>query len=820
MKNFKRPKTSAIIWNFAAFLLPVLLFLCILYQCGFYPFGEKSMLIMDMKDQYVEFFASLRYALFGDYSLFFSWSRSMGGNYWGILTYYVASPLSFITLFFPVEQLPAAIVILTLLKLGLCGVCFFAYAKYLARRCTGFLSDENKANVFFLILSLCYVFMSYNMVYFLSIMWLDGVILLPLILMGVEKILDGKRGVCYLIPLSLLLISNYYTGYMVGIYTGMYFLFRIFTSISKPTWKDYLKKTLRFTILSLLSIGLAAPVILGALKDLMQGKLAGDGQGFSVDFSQTNFPFTDLFGKLQNGCYDSITNSGLPSIYCGYLVLILALVFLLLRQIKLREKIGILVIAVILGISFYYTSLDTAWHGFQVPNWFPYRYAFLFSFSLLYMACRALTSFPEWKKTIPKIQKPVTILCSFVLLIAVSLDMGINAKSMLDGLDDEFYYGLVSEYDDFIDKTKPLVDDIKDNDEDFYRINQGYEYSKNDAMLLGYNGMTHYSSTFNASINSLTPKLGIAQTYIWNSGYGSNAMLDSLFAVKYILADKTAPSSYIKRMDTEKGSASYENPLALSIGYGSTPTTLAPDLSNYSPFWNQNNYINSIAGTNNSYFTDYAYNVSQNGTEWSYDFVADSDNPVYLYMKAEGTSYADVYVNDVFVGNYFSSETNGTLFLGNFTAGQPVHIRVSSYADQGVSLTYSAIAQLHMEVLNPVLLTLKQNSMQITEHKGGNLSGTVTLEEGQTIMTSIPYDEGWTVYIDGKKVETQQFADTFMVIPCPAGEHEIHLSYTSPGVMTGIIICIISLIISLLYFNLKRLRKIFTGKRQLTSSSI
>ena len=105
MKNFKRPKTSAIIWNFAAFLLPVLLFLCILYQCGFYPFGEKSMLIMDMKDQYVEFFASLRDALFGDYSLFFSWSRSMGGNYWGILTYYLASPLSFITLFFPVEQL-------------------------------------------------------------------------------------------------------------------------------------------------------------------------------------------------------------------------------------------------------------------------------------------------------------------------------------------------------------------------------------------------------------------------------------------------------------------------------------------------------------------------------------------------------------------------------------------------------------------------------------------------------------------------------------------------------------------------------------------
>lgn len=809
MKIWKQQKISTIIWGAAAFLFPILLFLCVLYKGGFYPFGEKSMLIMDMQDQYVEFFASLREALFGDNSLFFSWSRSMGGNYWGILTYYVASPLSFITLFFPVEQLPVAIEILTLLKLGLCGVSFFAYEKYIAKGCTGLLSDEKKANLFFFVLSLCYVFMSYNMVYSLSIMWLDGVILLPVILMGVEKILDGEKGVCYLVTLAILLICNYYTGYMVGLYTGMYMLFRVFTRISKATWKEYLQKTLRFTILSLLAIGLAAPVIVGALKDLMQGKLATGGQGYTVDLSQTNFHFAQLFGKFQNSCYDSITNIGLPSIYCGYLVLLLAVAFLVLRQIKLREKIGMFLIVAILCFSFYYTSLDTAWHAFQVPNWFPYRYAFLFSFSLIYMACRALTSFPEWKKIPQKCQKSVSIACSFLLIIAVSLEMGVNAVSMLAGLDDEFHYGLVSEYNDFIDKTKPLVDDIKAKDEDFYRINQGYEYSKNDAMLLGYNGMTHYSSTFNAAINSLTPKLGISQSYFWNSGYGSNAMLDSLFAVKYILADKTVPSSYTKQMDTKKDSASYENPLALSIAYGSTPSTMSPDLSSYSPFTNQNNYINAMAGTNVSCFTNYNVNVSQNGNEWTYDFVADSDNPVYLYMKADGTGYADVYVNDVFVGNYFSSETNGTLFLGNFTKGQPVKVRVLAYADQGVTLTYSEIAQLHMDVLEPVLKTLKQNSMQITNHKDGKLSGTISLDKGETIMTSIPYDEGWTVWIDGEKAETQRFADTFMAIQCPAGEHEIRLSYTSPGVMTGVIICIIALVIVVLYFNLERLRKMF-----------
>lgn len=804
MNKFKKIKESRFIWGVMSFVLPVLVFLCVLYRGDFYPFGDKSMLIMDMKAQYVEFFASLRDALSGDNSLFFSWSRSMGGNYWGVLTYYIASPLSFLTLFFSVENLPVAVEILTLLKLGLCGVSFFAFGRYLSKNSSGFLAEGKRKELVLLVLSLCYALMSYNMVYSLSLMWLDGVILLPLILIGVEKILDGKKGVFYLITLTMLLIANYYTGYMVGLYTGMYMVFRLLTQITKNTSKEWMKKLARFTILSLLSIGLAAPVIVGALKDLMQGKLAS-GAGYVLDLSRKNFSFGDLPGKLLNGKYDSITNTGLPSIYCGYLVLIFAIVFFILRRIKLREKIGMFVIAAVLCLSFYFTSFDTAWHGFQVPNWFPYRYAFLFSFSLLYMACRALLSLPDrqkwqqkcrqnWKKTLGPV-------AAAVLILAVSVEMGVNASSMLAGLDGEFRYGLISEYDEFVDKTKPLVDEIKENDESFYRINQGYEYSKNDAMLLGYNGMTHYSSTYNVAINSLTPKLGISQGYFWNSGYGSNAMLDSLFAVKYILADRAVPAGYEERNNSEKGTASYENPLALSIAYGSAPSTMEPDLSDASPFTNQNNYINAIAGSENVCFTGYQYNQTQNGNEWSYDFVADSDNPVYLYMKAAGTSWADVYVNDTFVGNYFSNETNGTLYLGNFSQGQSVHVRVAAYAEQEVNPVYSEIAQLHMEVLEPLFEKLNQNAMQIESHKNGKLSGKISLAEGQKIMTSIPYDDGWSVRIDGEKVEAEKFADTFMVIDCPAGDHEIRLSYVSPGVKVGGMAAVLSLLLSILYLG-------------------
>lgn len=811
MNQKKFIKLKQILWYAAAFAMPALLFLIVLWNGGFYPFGGKTMLIMDMRDQYVAFFASLRDALFGEDSLFFSWSRSMGGNYWGIFTYYIASPLSFLTLFFSTERMPEAIEMLTILKLGLCGMTFFAFGNHLIHGHDDMI-PKNKMKLLLLVLSICYALMSYNMVYSLSLMWLDGVILLPLILLGVEKILDGKKGLLYLAALSMLLTSNYYTGYMAGLYTGMYMLFRTFSTVTKDCWKDCLYKILRFTLLSVLSISLASPIILGSLKDLAQGKLAANGTVYSVDFSQTNFSsLKDLIGKFTNGNYDSITNSGLPAIYCGYFVLVLALAFFILRSICIREKIGILFIIGILGASLYYTSLDTIWHGFQVPNWFPYRYAFLFSFTLLYMACRTLAVLPvmylnkkRQNKNIPsfKYKKLMEITGAFALIILVSWEMSHNASALLVGLDSEFHYVPVSQYEEFLDKTKPLVESIKKEDNSFYRINQGYEFSKNDAMLLGYHGMTHYSSTFNAAINSLTPKLGISQAYFWNSGYGSNAMLDSLFAVKYILADRTVPTSYTKINDSPKGASSYENPLALPLAYGSAPASMSPDLGDTSPFTNQNHFLQTLAGTNENYFTGINFNLTKNQNIWNYELTAGSDNPLYLYMRAEGTGYASVFVNDNFVGNYFTSETNGTIFLGNFAQGGLVNVRVEASAYDDINLYFSEIAELHMDTLTQTLDKLKKNGIQLTDHKKGKLSGKIILEEGQYILTSIPYDEGWSIKIDGKKANAEKFAGTFMAIKCPAGEHEINLSYTSQGVVAGAATAAVAIIMSLLYFSI------------------
>ena len=146
------------------FCLPVITMLWILKSCGFYPAGDRSALIMDMRDQYVEFYASLRQIIKGESSIFFSWSRSMGGNYFGLFAYYIANPLSWLTVFFPIRKLPLAMDVLLVLKIGLCGLTFTLFGQYVAKRM------QAKLGYFILLPALCYALISYNMVYSLSVM--------------------------------------------------------------------------------------------------------------------------------------------------------------------------------------------------------------------------------------------------------------------------------------------------------------------------------------------------------------------------------------------------------------------------------------------------------------------------------------------------------------------------------------------------------------------------------------------------------------------------------------------------------------------------
>lgn len=798
-----------------AFAIPVYIMLVILRQGNFYPFGDKTLFVLDMRAQYLEFFAYLRNMIMGDNSIFYCWSRSMGGNFLGLFAYYLASPLSFLVCLFPLENLDAAIMLLTLLKIGLCGLSFSVYANYLWKRDVKRKGIEPCLVIW--ILSACYALISYNMVYSSCLMWLDGVILFPVILLGVEKIMDGKKGLHYMLSLLALFLFNYYTGYMVGIFTAIYFLYRIICKLTKATVKISIWQTIRFGVCTLLALGMSAPLLYPVILDLQRGKLAFDN-GYHFSF-EPNFLLIDLLGKFRNGAYSSINSSGLPAVYCGAAVLFFIIIFFFSARITLREKAGAMIILTVFILSFYFRGLDMIWHGFRLPAGCPYRYSFLFSFFMIYMAFKAMYTL-EVKSVLKKIVKKINIesieksdfsKIKYYILTAVFfltvIDLTINGQALLAELESEYGYTRTDEYREFLDKNKPLVEWMLQQDDSLYRVNSSSGYSWNDAMLLGYNGMTHFSSTYNVAITNLTKILGLAQAQIWNSGYGSTPLLDSLFAVSYKISDRHEPISYKKIMDEGGETALYRNTLALPVAYATSTSTMYPDLGwEDNPYLNQNILLNAIAGKNESYFKELDYNYTDTRTGWIYTLTAEDTNPIYLYMYKESGKWADVYVNDVWFGNYFSSMSTCSLYIGSYEPGQQVTVRVEP-AQEGAAATGAVIASLDMELLGRTLEEMRAGGMEITSHANGTLGGKIFVREGQIVMTSIPYEEGWTAWVDGQETELKHFAGAFLILDIPAGEHEIFLSYVSPGFYTGLKIFVMAAIAAIFYFCKRKVGK-------------
>lgn len=760
------------ILHFLSFLLPSLILILVFSTFGFYPFGEKSVLIMDMNGQYIQFFSSLKSLVSGESSLFFSWSKAMGQNYIALFAYYLSSPLSFITLFFSKENLPVGIMILTILKISLCGLSFSVYLEKVF--------NENRT--FKLYFTTCYALMSYNLVYSLSLMWLDAVILLPIILLGIENIISEKKTVVFVASIALMFISNFYISYSVSIFCVIYYFFRWFSLNSFFDGKKFAKNLLKITLSAVFGIGLSAWILIPTAFDLSM---------IGTNYQNTNifnYSFWEIIKKFFPCYYDSITNSGLPAIFCGIGVILLAVAFFFNK--KNLSKVRFLTggVFVIFFLSFWLTPLDNFWHGMRAPNWFPYRYAFLFSFFLIFVAYSQFNSMDiklknYWQEII------------FVILInIVCCSLYFNSYAMIEGLNNQFGYINISDYRNFYTQTMHILSQIPSSNTEMYRVEKDYEYSKNDAMLFGYNGITHYSSTNIKQINDFTRELGMTQDYFWNSYFGSTPVMDSIFSVKYILSkNESVNENFGFIVNSYNDIKLYQNNFYLPIGFAIQ--NIDPNYYHVTvnPFVNQNNLLNSLSGLNNDVFhsVDYQEFFLEDGITVKYLFTAKNDEPVYLYLTG-GFTYANVFVNGVYVAPYFGSETRGILYLGNFHIGEEVEVKIVSTSFDALQIYDSYIYYIDSDYYRESIKKLQKEGFWETYQMSNGLRTRITTSSNRVCFTSIPYSKGFIVKINGKKTDYFAYADTFLAFNVPEGESVIDIQFVSPGFWLGLCISIMT----------------------------
>ncbi len=793
MKNAKLGQKHTKIkylYHALAFLLPAVILTLVLRVMGFYPFGERSLLIMDMNDQYVHFFSSLKGLFSGDTSLFFSWEKGMGQNYIGLFAYYLASPLSFITVLFSTDTLPLGILLLTIIKISLCGVTLSIYLDKAF--------DENRA--FKLYFTTAYALMSYNLVYSLSLMWLDAVILLPLILCGIEYIIRKGRGTLFILSIAAVFICNYYLAFSVSVFCVMYYFYRWFwlhgIKETKALWQNFVKIALS----ALAGIGLSAWLIVPTVVDLTT-------KGAGWENPETfNFPFMDIFRKLTPNFYDSIMNGGLPAIFCGVGVTCLAIAFFFNPKIVTKAKVMAGAIIGLFVVSFWVVPLDEVWHGFQTPNWFPYRYAFLFSFFMVFMAYMQFAHMEIRLKPVFK-----SAICIFLIFL-LSCTMYHNSKVMLMGLDREFTYKKFTDYKDFCDETSGFLSEVTKDTEGLFRVEKDYEYSKNDSMLLGYHGITHFSSHNNKNINTFTKNAGMAQAFFWNSYFGSTPVTDSILGVKYIMAKSERSEEFYTEKKHYNSKTLYKNDYVLPMGFVADRNMDMGEFSSANPFKNQNVLIECLSGIEQDIFYPIEYRKKSNAkkTVTTITFTAPNSEPVYLYMDGEEEDVCEVYVNDIFHAHYFTRETKINLYLGTFAPGEEVEIEVKALNNKKVPLTTMFLQYLDTAAYKDSIAKLQKEAFYDVQKKSTGLSANIDTEKESLVFTSIPRTKGFSVKINGKKAETSAYMDTYLSFVVPAGTSHIEIRFVSPGFYTGLALSTGTAIILLFLLGKKRKKIVFS----------
>ena len=399
-------------WNFTAlsFAFPCVGMLVVMLISGYIPFGKTSMLYSDMYHQYYPFFVAFRRSLRQGQSLLYSWSIGMGVDYLGLISYYLASPLNLLSVLVPEKWLLGYFSLLMPIKLGFAGMFFSLFLQKL----------YGKKDFSLVAFSAFYALCAWAMGFQWNIMWLDTFALLPLVILGEISLLREKRFFLYTITLFLAVYANYYIGFFVCIFVALVFF--CYEICRFPGWKRAGLDLVRIVAFSLLAIGMTAILEIPTLAALQttQSSVNAFPKGFRLNIASEN-TWKGLLDAMRQvagnmgGALEPNFKEGLPNIYCGVFTIELAFLFLIAKEVKLRDKLCSVFLLLFFMLSFIIRQLDYIWHGFHFPNMIPYRFSFLYSFVLLYMAYRAWLlrrRFSVWHITAAALFTAALLCCS------------------------------------------------------------------------------------------------------------------------------------------------------------------------------------------------------------------------------------------------------------------------------------------------------------------------------------------------------------------------------------------------------------------------
>ena len=848
MKNDEK-KIRIYLMPIIAMLITASVLVIIMINRQVLPFGNNSLAKIDCFHQYLPFLNEFRRKLLSGESLFYTWDAFLGSDFVMVFAYLLSSPINIIILFFTSSNLLLFVSVIMLIKIPLSALTM---GIYLVSK-----SEKRASNPLIAAFSVSYALSAYTIGYGWNIMWLDCLIVFPIIILGLDKLIEKGNPFIYIISLAFCIYVNFYFSIMICIYL----ILRFFTYRYKDI-KDFCKKGIQFGLYSILAAGLVSIILC-----VIAGWFMNSSSVVS-EKSPSPYWYTNVFELLRNlytfswPVNTSVVDSDV-NLYAGVAPVVVMLFLPFCKEIEIREKISRLIMVIILIVSMDNSFLNYIWHGFHSQQRVPNRFSFLLIFLILDTAYMVLSANKKISikgmiaGAVMAFFMPIVIYfftdfngfysSKAMLIIAIATSLIYSMLFFVNCFDEKLrfitgiilsvlivfeisinafkVYGVVYSEQGMIGiegrfESVNYVKSINADESDFYREEIYDKIIDNENVYQGIHSVGTFSSVQDFNMLYFLGRMGFEHSYPQLIYNGATPFMDDLLGVRYIHSydPELVKYDYEKIYESAIGDGVYENKDALPIGFGVKDTArqaYIPKETEYAE--NQNDVAQILSGHTGlyeeigvsveavsnvgdivvdkgvMYLPDITEEISVDSIFVDGHFTLEEDGKYFIQIRSDRIDSTVIAIND----EYYTSEDNKykLIYLGDRSEGDDIFLELYMSPWQNSEDISVKVYKYNNDVLKSINDELRKNSFEVTDYSGNSIKGSFNLDQGKLLMLTIPYSKGWSIKLDGQKIEGIKVLGYFMGIDAGTGQHTIEMEYHSMGITAGIVVSIISWVV-------------------------
>lgn len=787
-------------------LITLLLLLILFYFQGLYPFTNHSIVQVDADFQYIPVLYRIYDFLHGNAGILYD-DIGLGNNIYAsmIIQGSIFSPLSLLLYFTNRNNIVCFFNIIVIVKMCLLSLTIYIY-----------INNKFKVSEYYkIIFSVLYSFSGWILLNYFNIMWLDSVILFPLIIMYLDKLIYNHKYYGYILTLSLSLIISYYISYFILLFILFYSFISIFIKLDKDKRKKsiYILGISTFIAILISSFSLLPALYQTFISNRFANLSSITGNIFDNFMNKSLYLLLSTIFLVFFGILLSKYKKDRKNVYCYLLLFILFGIGLFIEPINLAIHMGsywsfpyrysFITLFILMDASLYCLSKYKI-QGYKQYEAFRFIIFLLFGILLIYLNNIFYKGIKDSQIVLDfdNVSEYINILTIFVLIgMMVILSLTFHTSKLkytsfvLVCLIQIFIYSSwTMHYSDgyFLSReSNEINENMNLVHSNTGRYKMGYTiYTPDYGFIYNVNTLDNWLHVIPSKEINIYKRLGYGNSDTCVRSYGGTIFSDWLFNVKYLLSKQQNNTDMYTLIDQYEDNHLYQYNYHNGFGFvyhKENDNELLEDSD--SSFNLQNKIYKELFDTDEDIIKINTYSFSPTSNNITLDYKVNKFGYIYLDMPNDNIAY--IKVNNNYV-SYTNFEENYIIDIGAYNSDITIEIGLKEYLNY-FDLSIGFID--HDDIMN-----LKNNVHNVTKVSNGY--DLILLNDKEQTYLFLPVNniDGLKAYVNEKNVLIDNFMDDFVSIKLNKGKNEIKIRYEMPMFKLGLVLSILG-IISLTIFR-------------------